>query len=324
MSYNINNALSISCQASREYPPGSLPAEQVLLTKWNGNSSESPCEQRSRLIREHMNSDLIPQSYPKLQDCPQPLPKDIDTVITPWRSYMIRQSAVRTYALRTPLLIRTYYNPDHDAKAADDLLIEEWLQRYKEEYDSMDSLWTYMDDPELLNFGDHWEKIFELVPELTYRSFSRDKTLRPKMPPCGFEKSDLLDTLRSFKEDLHARKDKNHEEWHKNPHRMIYRAAADLHLKCAASLLIIVDREAFRTRHAHIIFIDSRRNVVRETRLLICRKPFLEIIQDWLDRCVTDWLWENLLVGDKYRVDGEFGQDIYEMTAEDWKDPIEI
>ncbi|KAJ6015097.1 hypothetical protein N7540_009688 [Penicillium herquei] len=230
--------LDDSCEATATYPLGSLPAEQGLL--------------------EHLDSDVIPESSDR--DCPQPLPQDIETILCPWRSELILIAAVRLYALRIPLLLRTYYNPDHTVRAADDRLIRSWLQLYMDDSDSMSSLWAYLDDPELLNFGDHG------------------------------------------KESLSS-------------------TAAGLHFKYASSLLIILDQEAFKIRHARIVLVDCRRNIVRETRLAICRRLFEDIIEDWLDISVTNWLWENSKVGDKYRVDGKFEQEIYEFTAGDWEDP---
>ncbi|KAJ5730113.1 uncharacterized protein N7483_004621 [Penicillium malachiteum] len=133
---------------------------------------------------------------------------DIDAILRPWRSEVIREAAIRLNTLKVSPILRTHYDPDQAARGADDRQIAGWLQLDKDSADSMDNKWTYLNDSELFNFGDHWERIFELVPELTYLTFSEDETIRPKFPQRNSEISYLQDTLRYFKENLEAWKDK--------------------------------------------------------------------------------------------------------------------
>ncbi|KAJ5707151.1 hypothetical protein N7488_006952, partial [Penicillium malachiteum] len=259
------------------------------MKKWSSDSTESPDEQRLRLIREHLDSDTIPESDLMMQNCPEPSSNDIDTIFRPLRFDKLRKAALRVHgSCHVPLILRTYYNSDKAERSVDDIRFAEWIRLDELLADEAD--WACLDDPELFDFGDQWERIFELVPELTSHPSSEDylKTVRPKFPPLDSEIS-----------------------------------PSDIHFTCTANHLIILDLEAFETGHACIVYPDNRRNIVRQTRFEIVHGCFEEILLDWFDIVLTDWLWEDSEVGEKYRVDGEFGQEIYQLTAADWEDPSE-
>ncbi|KAJ5730112.1 uncharacterized protein N7483_004620 [Penicillium malachiteum] len=157
-----------------------------------------------------------------------------------------------------------------------------------------------LDDSELFNYGDHWEKMFELLPELADPRFSEDKSIRPKFTPLDSEISLLRHARTSCKEAIRQEKILNPEDWHENPHKVIYRTFSDLHYVCTANYVIINDREAFETGHARIVYVDSRQNIVREARFEVVLGSFEETMLDWFDITLTQWLWEDSEVGEKY------------------------
>ncbi|KAJ6015098.1 hypothetical protein N7540_009689 [Penicillium herquei] len=251
-----------------------------------------------------------------MQACPQDLERYVDTVLCPWRSEKLRKLAIRVDSdLCSPLLLRTFYNPDQAARAADDAQLTEWVGM--DELFADEAYWACLDDPELFNYGEHWEKIFELLPELANLCFIQDKSIRPKFPPLDSEIGSLRRARTSLKEAIQREKNLHPLKWHQNPHRVIYKASADLHHLCTTNYVIIVDQEAFDTGHARIVYVDSRQNIVREARFEVILGSFEEIMLDWFDMTLTQWLWEDSEVGEKYRLDGEFGQEIYQLTADD-------
>ncbi|KAL2814149.1 hypothetical protein BJX63DRAFT_420934 [Aspergillus granulosus] len=126
---------------------GQLPAEQYLIRFWDPASPESPGEQRSRLIQQFLQLDYIdPEWDPTaLGDFPErkplriPTPEEIANVLRPWRSddLRIRWKIWQNKSVH-PVLVRTYYNPKDDERAAT------W-ETMAEEYEPC-AFWSFLND----------------------------------------------------------------------------------------------------------------------------------------------------------------------------------
>ncbi|KAJ5288610.1 hypothetical protein N7478_001640 [Penicillium angulare] len=306
------------------FPWGSLPVEQDILTNWDSYSSESIGQQRLRLIRQHLESDTIPleRYFPDAQRrAPQIA---VHIILRPWRSEKIRKAAIQhlhgNYEI--PLMLRTHYSKDAGELEMDNTKLADWVD-YDEGF-SAEAYWACLDDPEVFNFGEQWQKIFEIIPELTDGDFSAPGLPghRLNFPPSDSEIYDMAYWRDTFKYYLRDDKEKFPWEWHKDPHLTIHRAARVLYRRWCTRHLIVVDKKAFATGHGRLIYLDSRRNIIRETRFDLNEKHSMsDIITDWLDVYGFPLMWEDSGVGEKYRVDGEFGQALYQLTEEDWADP---
>ncbi|KAJ5116345.1 hypothetical protein N7456_000693 [Penicillium angulare] len=250
-----------------EYPWGSLPVERYILTNWNSSSSESIKQQRLRLTRQHLEADTTNLERITSNVHRRPPQMDVDNILKPWRSEKTRKIAVRLfdggYDSEVPLMLRTYYSRDAGKLKMDNTKLADWVGPKKKFSDG--SYCTCLDDPEVFNFGEKWEKIFEIIPELAGCIFTASVTRkhRPKLPPG----------------DCDSRR------WCFMP-------------------LIVLDKEAFATKHGRLIYLDSRRNIIRETRFdLSDGVSMADIIVDWVESAHLERLWEDSQVGEKYRAD---------------------
>ena len=90
-----------------------------------------------------------------------------------------------------------------------------------------------------------------------------------------------------------------------------------LHKLSTRTYLILADQEAFQSGSLRLLYLDGFRKIVRESRLDPEIDDLFGVISKWMD----SELLENSVVGDKYRVGGELGKELYQLTEEDLADP---
>lgn len=73
-----------------------------------------------------------------------------------------------------------------------------------------------------------------------------------------------------------------------------------------ASRIIIANQETFETGRANLIYLDYRRNILRD----LFRAVIRHVVRD-----------NSGLAGKKYRIGGETGRVLYQLTQEDYADP---
>lgn len=328
---------------------GSLPVEYHIIVRhshatrgesfaltsvqknWDHMSTETIAEQRLRIIREYLDADVLEE--PPWEDqwnlVRPAIQVEIDTILRPWRSLRLRNAA-RTQSdnMNVPLLLRTYYNPDAAARAKDDAQLAEWVSDTESELvEQLGS--ACLDDYDLFNFGNDWERLFEVIPELANPTCGVGN-IRPHAPPYDSEIHDLEGYRSTLKDMLRRKKQIGPKEWQANPQHMIEVEAKWLQLACITRNLIIVDQEAFETGHCRLVLFDSRQNIIREARFEIFTEymgkimrtgNIAEIKLDYWDVKFRQWIWEDSQVGEKYRANGEVGRVLYQLTEEDWADP---
>lgn len=74
--------------------------------------------------------------------------------------------------------------------------------------------------------------------------------------------------------------------------------------------LIIADKEAFRSRHVRVVFLDGFRNVIRHTRVDMNEYDFENIIGGFMH---TNGFGFDTIVGEKYRVAGELVKPLHHL-----------
>ncbi|OJJ30809.1 hypothetical protein ASPWEDRAFT_118459 [Aspergillus wentii DTO 134E9] len=295
-----------------ELPWGSLPIEQYLIQHWNDSATESPAEQRLQLISEFLNLDEFPAQWVPVDGEPNPETKptaaQIETILQPWRPLSLRKKAWEIlYSNKEyPLLLRTHYSPDPPQRSMDDEKIEEWAHASEMLQDRLD--WAYLNDPTLFNFGPDWHRIYEIMPEAA-----------GPMDGSGVRKQEPSDlSLPQFKDAL--REHKHFEEWKEDKQKYIENMASSMQRDVTAAYMLIADEEAFETDHLRLLYVDYKLNIIRESRVEADGQWITDLIMDWDQAGMLDEFWERG-IGEKYRVDGELGAPLYQLTEEDWADP---
>lgn len=162
--------------------------------------------------------------------------------------------------------------------------MREWLEVDEEEdefFDEETLWWRFLDDPALLDVGEDWERVLDVLPELAGRTGgARCKT--------GISAADLAEARGS-----------------EDPEGEIQLLAF-----AGPAPLLVADEEAFREGMLRVLFLDNHGNIVRHSR--IAPEKMAELKESGmifrLDRC--QW-WEYGEVGEKYTARGEIGRALY-------------
>ncbi|KAB8199237.1 hypothetical protein BDV34DRAFT_231414 [Aspergillus parasiticus] len=275
---------------------------------WDNAVTEPSDQQRVRLVRQYLDLDEIPQEWLPVQER-DPLPRtptedEINAILRPWRSADLRRRAWHIYTIVTdePIFLRTHYDPGDDER------MERWTSASEEFEDQ--AWWACLNNAELYNFGSDWQRVYEILPEIAGPSTG------------GLVSLETLSLIRSgFKRWLSEAKQIEPELWRKDPHRFIERKASRLLSAVTTSYILLADQEAFETDgRLRLIYLDNKRNIVRETRVDADGQTITDIIMAWFE--LTDPLeLEDGITGDRYRVTGDLGRELYQLTDCDWAGP---
>ncbi|KAJ6088010.1 hypothetical protein N7467_006924 [Penicillium canescens] len=291
---------------------GELPIEQYMIRHWDFAAAESPDQQRLRLIRQFIDVDEIPREWdPVNYGAPPPrMPtvEEIDLILRPWRSDELRKKAwqmLESGAL-APIFLRTHYDPK------DDETMEEWISA-SEEFENQ-AWWACLNDATLFNFGSDWQRVYEIMPEVA----GPLNGARYKRSPA----SELVDMSRArFKTWLAKAKQNEPERWREDPHAFIEVEGASLLRTVAAAYFLVADQTAFETGHLRLMYVDGKRNVIRETRICVDGQTITDVIMDWDQLGLAPEFWEEGTIGDRYRVTGDLGRELYQLSEADMRDP---
>ncbi|KAL4759195.1 uncharacterized protein BDW70DRAFT_169594 [Aspergillus foveolatus] len=317
----------------RGYIPkwGELPVEQYLIARfpsklscsstianvpqrhWDSAATESADEQRLRLIRQFIDLDEIPREWdPVNYGAPpprMPTAEEINTVLRPWRSDELRQQAwqILESGNAAPILLRTHYDPEGDEK------MEEWIGA-SEEFENQ-AWWACLNDAALFDFGSDWQRVYDIVPEVAgpvsgagYRRYPASETVEMSRT--------------QFKTSLGKAKQNEPDRWREDRHRFVELEAADLLRTVAAAYILVADQEAFETGgQLRLFYLDGKRNIIRETRVEADAQTITDVIMDWDQLNLPPDLWEEGTIGDRYRVTGDLGRELYQLSEADMADP---
>ena len=123
-----------------------------------------------------------------------------------------------------------------------------------------------------------------------------------------------------FKSYLTKEKKARPDQW-RNRDQFIEVVAADLLRTVAAMYMLIADKEAFDTGLLRLVYLDGKRNVIREMRVETDEQTITDVIMDWYNWNLSDELWEEGTIGDRYRISGDLGKELYRLTEADLADP---
>ncbi|KAJ5567057.1 hypothetical protein N7535_006363 [Penicillium sp. DV-2018c] len=66
-----------------------------------------------------------------------------------------------------------------------------------------------------------------------------------------------------------------------------------------------------------VIYHDGKRNFVQETRTEFDEQTFADVAVEWDQLSLPMQLWEDGNTGEKYRVNGELGRELYQLDEAD-------
>ncbi|KAJ5400957.1 hypothetical protein N7465_011446 [Penicillium sp. CMV-2018d] len=302
-------------------PWGTLAVEQYFITNWDYSSTETTDQQRTRLVAGFLDLNLIPmewldEDWESLSNPPRtPTAEEIDTILRPYRVDALRwRAAEMFYDEASPVLLRTYYSTEEGERAKHDEMLHIWVDSGP--FDG-ESWWAVLDNAEHFDFGSDWRRIYEILPEVA-------GPLSPEVEDGWvprFRGPEYFDYIRpEFKAQLAEAKEKNPEEWREGGRdTIIENLAMRFHKLSTRTYLILMDQEAFQSGSPLLLYLDGFRNIVREGRLDPEFHDLFGIISKWMN----SELLENTVVGDKYRVSGELGKELYQLTEDDLANPSE-
>ncbi|GMF72514.1 unnamed protein product [Aspergillus oryzae] len=294
-------------------PWGYLPIEQYLIRHWDVAAVESLDQQRLQLIYQFLELDEFPHEWFPVDRFASlsriPTVEEINTILRPWRSENLRRRACRTLHSdkSAPIFLRTHYNPLDDSDAR----IKEWVNASEEFADR--AWWALLDDQNSFNFGSDWRRVYEILPEVAGPVEGND---------CQrYASPELVNLAREqFKSYLTKEKKARPDQW-RNRDQFIEVVAADLLRTVAAMYMLIADKEAFDTGLLRLVYLDGKRNVIREMRVETDEQTITDVIMDWYNWNLPDELWEEGTIGDRYRISGDLGKELYRLTEADLADP---
>lgn len=282
-------------------------ANTLKQRNWDSASPESPSEQRLRLIYGFLDLDEIPYEWfmdlHATSPSRQPTAEEIEIILQPWRPDALRKKAEWMHSGDgIPILLRTHYSSNLE----DEETLKAWIDEdtFEEASD-----WACLNDEKLFNFGDDWRQIFEILPEVAGPTNSRQLRCIPH---------DHLELFRNnFKKHISTVKQNCPDDWKERESRyeIILDWASSLHRVITEVYLLIADEEAFQTKQLRLLYLDGKRNIVREARVDPDVWQMYDIIMQHYT--VPTEPYEFSTVGEKYRVDGELGKELYQLSEED-------
>lgn len=295
-----------------------------LQTNWDHSSAETPDQQRKRLVAEFLELKLIPAEWmtncegdPLLIPPREPSTEEIETILRPYRCEKLRWHADNIYTGELcPMLLRTHYSNDEDEKKRHDEMMEKWTNG---EIFGDEAWWAVLDDADIFNFGSDWRRIYDILPEVSYPiefgCITKDdhRYFVRYIEPCEYGEMRPF-----FKRDLAARKQSDPQAWRDDRDSVIESVGMTMQSSATTTYIFIADEEAFESGRPRVIYLDGLRRIVREGRMDPERDDFGSIIGL---RMTTYELLEYTTLDEKYRVNGEIGKELYQLTEEDLADP---
>lgn len=166
------------------------------------------------------------------------------------------------------------------------------------------TLWCVLNDAAVFNLSDEWDKVFDVLPELAG-------------PVQGYKRGITLgtDEVQQLRATIQAAEDQEAEAE--------TGAGMQLQVKAVTTFLVVVDLEAWDTKRLRLLYLDSKGNIVRQSR--IRPEDVFETRHQWIGRKFRDGNWwlneyddESWLrhepggtLGDKYRAHGTLGRVLY-------------
>ncbi|GAB1317702.1 hypothetical protein MFIFM68171_07912 [Madurella fahalii] len=272
---------------------GALPVEQYLIRNWDPSSELSADEQRAELVAAYIDEDVLDMDLLSLPPSRLPTATEIAEILAPWRPQKLRRIAA-AHLNGSPhyyYFLRTHYA----GGAADDAKPRSWLDLEPLEGAdiSPENEWfSVLDDAELFDFGDAWQEVYGVLPELA-----------APQPDRRFTDHGIW----------YARKTARDMVAPEEPEDKYYQDAIMEYATIGTMWLLVLDEEAFEPEELGLILRDKKGNPVKETTI---RPEELGAFYITWSRGATSesGYWEYAAVGKKYRTRGKIMRKLLPMV----------
>lgn len=225
-----------------------------------------------------------------------PTDAEIADILEPWRPQKLRRIAAAHLAGSPDhyCFLRTHY----PGGAADDAKLRTWLDLGLFEGANIESgneWFSVLDDAELFAFGDDWQQVYTVLPELA----------APE-PDRRFTDKDA-EYARDMARDLAQPEEPDDE---------LYQDEIMLHASIGTLWLLVLEEEAFETEELWLIVRDKKGNPVKETTI---RPNELGAfyISNQRGAMSESGYWQEGAVGKKYRLRGKIMRKLLPMVKEE-------
>ncbi|KAL8949913.1 MAG: hypothetical protein Q9222_004015 [Ikaeria aurantiellina] len=280
---------------------GSLAAERYLLNHWDPQSTDSPDQQRKRLVKEFLHAEskvIAPEATPTAAE--------ISTILKPWRTQEQRE-IVESTSMVPAVWVRTCYTPGSDAK-------HEAIIQSIELDNAVDGEHRLLNNPDLYNYGSQWQRVFQVLPELlhtepqswTYRCDAQRKAVEELRAYAqgGLAQADrrLVDNLTGVSQGTPEIGLRGAELEHSAARAL----QSAVHQSRVVAWVVLEDAEALDTGKVGLMFVDPQGRVVRSSRLEPGDAEMMGGL--WVDGSWDEMDdWEDATFGPEYQAQGEFG-----------------
>jgi hypothetical protein len=226
-------------------------------------------------------------------------------ILDNWRTPEQREIATEPLYLNNAWL-RTYYGAGSDEKH------QEFVDEINLEY-AIDEENRLLNDADSYNFGDQWERILDIMPELVRRDSFRfdsyfawvvreeEKCQRARRVLSG-ETVDVPETPgKAVQNTIDRIRERFPAEEVENEVMKAFQL--NLHQACMVNWIYVFDEEAFNTKHFLMVWLDPFGEVVRSKRV---ENGFQDMFNGmFCDGAWTDMEeWESAEIGAAYKPGG--------------------
>lgn len=237
-----------------------------------------------------------------------PTVEEVRDILAPWRPPYVRQAALFIWKNHDDeaFRLRTHYGDGDDKFTQWREIDEDMDPRFEEDLVPL----LFFDDPQVFNFGENWERIFDILPELAGPEQGYTRAIAEGRLYEDFLALQQKALQQKLRENVIRAEDKEEE--------IECGVGQDLQFMAVEAYLIVADREAFETDQLRILYLDARGNIVRHSRL-----PPEEVAiarEKWNAGKFRDsewWIEERWsskpgsIIGEKYKARGEIGRVLY-------------
>jgi hypothetical protein len=279
------------------------------------------------LINEFVHVlDDIPKGWVLKNPTPEamaiaPSAAQVRDILAPWRPLRWRSAAWEIWnQMRGPdwhaygfnIWLRTHYAAGEEEKAQDGAKLVGWFEESVDDNPNGEDpdeiiAWSILDDESVFNFGDDWERVFEVIPELAG-------------PRAGFSRRFVIE---EYNERIIKRSGETLREQVASLPSLQDRIAAVessdnyAQVHSVDSYIFVADERTFTADELLILFLDKMGNHIRQSRIpLPCHE--LSYFGGALDRIRLDtaihWTEDyppGSTLSTKYRAFGEIGRELY-------------
>jgi hypothetical protein len=265
------------------------------------------------LVDAFLALDVFPKEWDNVLEInfafQPPTKEESESILLPWRPQHLRELAA---AIWTPdpddktVWVRTHY----DKLKESDQKFREWIK------EPGDVVKFVLDDASCFDFGDEWQRVLTILPEIA-GPFSTE--YYQELGLCLVPSSDLVEGVE--KERVILRRNLAKTTTPAEEYLTYDEGATSLQTLAVDSYLLVADKEAFETNLIRVIWLDSKGNVVRNSRLPI--ENIWEVSSEYRERWrLSESAWflgdepiGETNLGEKYLLNGEIGRDLYGVKS---------